>query len=603
MTHLRKSLVVAMLAGLSLACDGTGVQPVSPVAPEQPATKTKKQPVGGTIHTDTFTQGNLVGGYADILFVVDNSCSMSPHQQNLAKSFDTFINWIQQENVDFHIAVTTTDNDAGGQQGAFVGTPAVIDNTTPNLADAFKAAVKVGINGSAKEKGFGAAVAALSEPLKSTVNAGFLRENAKLYVIFVTDEDDQSTVAAADLLATLHALKADPKQVHLTTIGGTAADDLAGCSYETTKYNDVVALTGGLFGSICQADFGTTLQQLAFEVTSASGEYFLTRIPDPATITVAVDGVLQTSDRWTYHSGTNSVELHAQYIPQPGAQIVITYEVAGTGAKCVENGTVAYDLDGGEDSWKFYCIEIPAGTTKLLVHLWDGKGDADLYVKLGGKPGENDYDHRSVIEEQDETLLLENPAAGTYWIGVYGFHRYDDVNMQPIWIGTGGGNGGGGGGGGGNTGVGHVMLSGVFYDTPGSDTVEEYVELHNPTSDAVSLEGWTLADNAASWSFPQGFSIPAGGFVVVAKDAAGFQALFGRAPTVAGLNISLNNTGDWLLLTDSTGASVDYVAWENAAQGWTLNAPTGGTLVRADLSIDSDSVADWSVVTPADPRG
>ena len=51
----------------------------------------------------------MLSNVRDLLFVVDNSGSMSEEQENLARSFDTFIHWLTQENVDFHIAITTTD--------------------------------------------------------------------------------------------------------------------------------------------------------------------------------------------------------------------------------------------------------------------------------------------------------------------------------------------------------------------------------------------------------------------------------------------------------------------------------------------------------------
>ena len=55
----------------------------------------------------------------DVLWVVDDSGSMSEEQNNLASNFGEFIRYATQElNVDFHIAVTTTlaDGDMAGLQ-------------------------------------------------------------------------------------------------------------------------------------------------------------------------------------------------------------------------------------------------------------------------------------------------------------------------------------------------------------------------------------------------------------------------------------------------------------------------------------------------------
>ena len=42
--------------------------------------------------------------------------------------------------------------------------------------------------------------------------------------------------------------------------------------------------------------------------------------------------------------------------------------------------------------------------------------------------------------------------------------------------------------------VGDVVFSKVNYDTPGTDSVEEYVELYNPSQVDVNLAGWLVTD-------------------------------------------------------------------------------------------------------------
>lgn len=575
------------IASLISACGVTIEQPSAP--------ELKSEPVGGQIHTDTFVQGDLVGGYADILFVVDNSGSMYDDQVRLSQSFDTFINWIVAENVDFHIAITTTDVEASGAKGAFVGTPAVLDNNTPDLINKFKANALVGETGSGYEHGFDPAVAALTEPLASTVNAGFLRSNAKLYVVFVSDEEEQSTMTVPAFVQSMIDAKGGvAERVHFTAI--TAELNNTCFADYGARYAELMTLTDGLFGSICQADFGTTLQSLGFEVTSASGEYFLTQVPEPSTIEVKVAGVVQPADRWTYHAATNSVELMAQYIPAPGTIITITYEIFGTAPECLANGEVVYDLDGGEYSWKMYCVDIPEGVDKFLVHLWNGKGDADLYLQLGNEPGENDYGWKSVIAGLDETLLLEAPEAGRYHIGVYGFHRYENVNLQPMWIG-------------GDSGeeptpaTPHVVVSQVHYDTPGTDAVEEFIDLSNPTASPAAVGGWSISDNGGTWVIPAGTIIPANGHITIARDAAGHQALYGKAPTISGLTLNLGNTGDYLMLRDGAGNTADFMAWEGASTDWSISAAAGSSLERSDITVDTDREDDWVVRSPASPRG
>jgi len=147
-----------------------------------------------------------------------------------------------------------------------------------------------------------------------------------------------------------------------------------------------------------------------------------------------------------------------------------------------------------------------------------------------------------------------------------------------------------------------LVIAQVAYDTPGDDATEEFVDLYNPTGADISLDGWGLADGAGSWAFPAGVVVYAGDYVSVARDAAGFQALYGLAPDVEGLSLSLNNTGDELTLYDGAVAA-DFVAWEGYVAGWSITAPTGDAIERLDPAVDTDSVADWTVSSPAQPWG
>jgi len=153
------------------------------------------------------------------------------------------------------------------------------------------------------------------------------------------------------------------------------------------------------------------------------------------------------------------------------------------------------------------------------------------------------------------------------------------------------------------TGPDHPVLAQVGYDTPGTDAIEEFADLYNPTDNAVSLDGWTLSDNATTWTFPAGSSIDPHAYLSVARDAAGFEALYGLVPDLDGLTTALGNTGDVLVLRDGASAEVDRVAWEDYEAGWSIAAPTGDSIERLDPTVDTDSVADWSVTSPALPRG
>jgi len=144
-----------------------------------------------------------------------------------------------------------------------------------------------------------------------------------------------------------------------------------------------------------------------------------------------------------------------------------------------------------------------------------------------------------------------------------------------------------------------VKISEVYYDTIGDDNVEEFVELYNPSAASVNVGGWKLSDNAGTFTIPAGTTIAANGYITVARNAAGFNALFGKMPTVTGMTLSLSNTGDQITLKNSAGIVKDFVAWESYVAGWTVTASTGNSIHRTIPTVDTDTNADWSAGPPS----
>lgn len=155
----------------------------------------------------------------------------------------------------------------------------------------------------------------------------------------------------------------------------------------------------------------------------------------------------------------------------------------------------------------------------------------------------------------------------------------------------------------------NVVFSEVFYDTPGTDSVEEWIELYNNGSTSVDISGWTITDNndlGATYTFPQGTSIAAGGYLTVAVNSTGFYNLYGYNANLYGSIPSLNNTGDTLILKDGSSNVKDFVAWEGGSTGgiptgWgsttAPNAATGYTIVRSPVTTDTDTYADWTTAS------
>lgn len=137
----------------------------------------------------------------DVLWVIDNSGSMAAEQQKLAARFGSFFQQLIVSGVDHHTAVVTTDPAEGGALRSFSGVVegcdrcAVLDRGVScddvdgscDAAVVFRDLVQPGTDGTSFEQGFAQAVLALDGR-----NPGFLRDDASLFVIFVSDEDEGS---------------------------------------------------------------------------------------------------------------------------------------------------------------------------------------------------------------------------------------------------------------------------------------------------------------------------------------------------------------------------------------------------------------------------
>jgi hypothetical protein len=152
----------------------------------------------------------------DILFVVDNSGSMEDEQEELGRNFPEFARILDEyrvstgEPLDYRVALTTTAREIWTRQIGLIlpahnGIPdnglfrkargmtkAWIEAADADRRTLLQSIAAVGIDGSAIEMPLDAARMALSQVGTGMPNAGFVREDALLAVVFLTDEEDCS---------------------------------------------------------------------------------------------------------------------------------------------------------------------------------------------------------------------------------------------------------------------------------------------------------------------------------------------------------------------------------------------------------------------------
>lgn len=370
---------------LLLAASGCGEEELRPTLPPD-------------VLVDTYSQ--QAASKVDVLWVVDNSGSMAEEQENLARNFGSFIQVFSRVEVDYRLAVTTTTVTGinAGQFFSATGYPKILSPTmSGDVESAFKANIRVGTSGSAFEAGLHAAElvianqqarnapkiqaiddckfqcnddAACIQNCVAKYPIDFLRPDAYVYLIFVSDEEDKSDLVASGdvryywrLFETANGVGNDGT-VNAAAIVGTEANNPCSANYGS-RYIALTQLTGGEIGSICDANFSTTLRKLASNAVGLRRKFALSEKPEIDTIKVLLrypcnassDFVNQcaSSDRskcegqpadavllectpkqgepdgWVYEAATNVIFFSGDSVPGVKAEIDIQYYPEGKG--------------------------------------------------------------------------------------------------------------------------------------------------------------------------------------------------------------------------------------------------------------------------------
>ena len=337
----------------------------------------------GTMQVDTFDQTGFhqvdtfkqkAAGQVDILWVVDNSWSMGEEQANLANNFASFMTYIDQSLIDYQIGVISTDLDDPAHSGRLQGNPKIITRATPNPVTAFAANVQVGTTGGGNEMGLLAAHEALTEPLASTDNTGFHRPEASMALIFVSDEDDKSYGGIDFYIRFFGSLKEVGNENDIIITAIVAPNPIpGGCEayYPGARYDELVTELGGTSASICDTDFGTTLQQLGLTVAGLARKFVLSREPDPDTVVVSVDegaGFVEIPEfnnqgeaNWKLELIEKAIYFYA-YVPPPQADIEVEYSnvedrfhLSGRGdASTIEVKVDNVIVPQSDDCWQYH---------------------------------------------------------------------------------------------------------------------------------------------------------------------------------------------------------------------------------------------------------
>jgi len=291
----------------------------------------------------------------DVLWIIDDSCSMTEEQNALAANFASFVDYFVGSGLDYHIGVVSTDwdNIGGANRGKLQvsGGQRWIDETTADPVGTFKKMAVLGTGGSADEKGRAQAYGAI-ELLGDSFNSGFYREDAFLAMVVISDEDDYSgnnPVGLGEFTSWLQNIKPRDDMVSFSSIVGPDG----GCDTAVEPGSDYLHVTrtvGGIEWSICDENWSQVLEELGMQAAGLKREFFLTEVPvvDSVDVRVKEGGDELSFERgtdWEYLRSRNSVRFFS-YVPNPLSEVLISYEVL-SGVKVVEE--VVEDTDEESD--------------------------------------------------------------------------------------------------------------------------------------------------------------------------------------------------------------------------------------------------------------
>jgi len=174
-----------------------------------------------------------------------------------------------------------------------------------------------------------------------------------------------------------------------------------------------------------------------------------------------------------------------------------------------------------------------------------------------------------------------------------------------------------------------LLITEVYYDTVGTDSAEEFIEIYNPNSFPVNISDYKIGDdeekgtgtNEGMYEFPTGTVIASYATITIALKSTGFKALFGKPPDFettintdsdvpdmikytswSTKSIELSNTGDEFLLLNELDYPLDIVVYENGSYtGVTPHSgvSTGKSIQRDPPNQDTDNCsADFQEGTP-----
>lgn len=140
-----------------------------------------------------------------------------------------------------------------------------------------------------------------------------------------------------------------------------------------------------------------------------------------------------------------------------------------------------------------------------------------------------------------------------------------------------------------------LLITEVNYHSDSANTTGDWFELYNAGSASINLSGYRLRDQNQLnlFIFPNGISVPAGGYLVVCADTLKFDQYHTIPNRMGNFSFGLGNMSDSIRLFDATNQPIlrmgylDSMPWPKGADGY------GRTLELLSGATDLNNPASW----------
>ena len=141
-----------------------------------------------------------------------------------------------------------------------------------------------------------------------------------------------------------------------------------------------------------------------------------------------------------------------------------------------------------------------------------------------------------------------------------------------------------------------IVFNEINYNSSTAFDPEDWVELYNPSSQAMDLSGWVFKDenDAVAFIIPEKTVIPADGYFVLCRDATAFQKLFTGVTNYAGdFGFGLDRSGELVRLFDDQGLLIDSLTYRNLRPWPAEPDGHGPTLSLRSPHLDNSNAQNW----------